>query len=301
MEKEITSAFELHKPVSPLTPVLIDSPHSWQFWPEDVPVSAPLQAIMTSWDAWVDELWSGCIEFGIPLLAARFHRSLIDANRAVDDIDPELLDSEWPGVLNPTKKSEKGFGLIRRYALPGVAMYEWPLSVQHVQHRIQNYYEPYHKKISELIEESHQKFGFALHLNCHSMKSAGNTMNDDNGLPRPDIVISDRGHTTAGAQWTQWIAALFEMEGYHVTINTPYFGAALLARHGNPQNNIHSIQIEINRRLYMNEFVFEKTEDFAALHQKLSRIASAIATHTISLAEKKLPIIPPTAFQKEQS
>lgn len=296
MKKEVTTAFELQLPLNQFVPIIIDSPHSWQFWPRDTPVNASLESIMTSWDAWVDELWSDCSDFGIPLLAARFHRSLIDANRAVDDIDPELLASKWPGILKPTKKSEKGFGLIRRYALPGVAMYNQPLSVEHVQKRISQYYEPYHNKLAELIQNAHQKFGFALHLNCHSMKSAGNAMNDDNGMPRPEIVISDRGHSTSSASWTQWIAALFQAEGFNVTINTPYFGATLLERYGNPSLNIHSVQIEINRKIYMNEVEFKKSENFSVLRSQLSRISSILSTHIISLAEKNSPILPPHSF-----
>ena len=64
-------------------------------------------------------------------------------NRAADDIDPELVEGEWPTPLTVSDYSRRGMGLIRRHALPGVPMYSGRLSVADIQSRIDTCYRPY--------------------------------------------------------------------------------------------------------------------------------------------------------------
>lgn len=95
----------------------------------------PREAILTTWDAFVDELWGDAPDEGATLIAATFPRAYVDVNRAEDDIDPELLATPWPAPLRPTAYSARGMGLIRRNALPNVPMYAAPLSVAAVERR----------------------------------------------------------------------------------------------------------------------------------------------------------------------
>ena len=245
---------------SPASPLVFDSPHSWPHWPDDAPpTAAPAEALRTSCDAWVDEIWAEAICGRAPLLAARFHRAYIDANRARDDIDAELLDAPWPGPLNPSDKSHRGFGLLRRLALPGIAMYDRPLAVADVQQRIERCYDPYHTKLAALIAAAHARHGVVLHIDCHSMKSVGNEMNEDSGYARPDIVVSDLEGRSADRFLVRWMAAVLTRRGYRVQINHPYRGGELIRRHANPARGRHSVQIEINRALYMDEQRFART------------------------------------------
>lgn len=266
-----------------LLPLVIDSPHSWPHWPEEVPTLAPWAAIQSSWDAHVDALWAQAAGGRAPVLSARFHRSLIDVNRARDDIDPTMLDAPWPGPLAPSDKSERGFGLIRRLALPGVPMYQQALSVSEVEQRLAVYYDPYHAALSSLIENCHQQFGHCLHLDCHSMKSVGNAMNLDQGLARPDVVVSDLYGQSAAPEVTQLVADLLRAQGLCVAINTPYQGAELIRRHGQPTRHCHSLQIELNRALYMDEALFTLTPGHGLLVQALRRMLDALAgeIHTL--------------------
>lgn len=260
---------------SPASPLVFDSPHSWPHWREDGPPTiAPPEALRTTYDAWVDELWAEAIASTAPLLAARFHRAYIDANRARDDIDPELLDRPWPGPLNPSDKSRRGFGLLRRLALPGVAMYDRPLAVEDVEQRIRRCYDPYHAKLAALIDAAHARHGISLHVDCHSMKSVGNDMNEDSGRPRPDIVVSDLGGRTADGLLVRWMAAVLTRRGYRVQINDPYRGGELIRRHADPARGRHSVQIEINRSLYMDEQRFVRT---AGYHQLVADLKAFVA------------------------
>lgn len=263
----------------PALPVVFDSPHSGTMLPPDTETIATRAALQSGWDAWVDELWSDVPQHGGVLLAATFHRMYIDANRARDDIDPELLSEPWPGGSRMSDNCRRGMGLVRRLARPHEPMYDRRLSVDEVRTRIERYYDPYHEALSRLLDRAYGRWGRVWHIDCHSMKSTGNLMNVDAGASRPDFVVSDRDGTTADPAFTRWVAGCIAEMGYSVNVNEPYRGAELVRRFSDPAAGRHSIQIEINRRLYMDEKTVTKTTGFAALRSDLELLVQRLAGH----------------------
>lgn len=257
-------------------PVVIDSPHSGFTFPQGWAPSAPLAALRTTCDAHVDRLWAHAPVHGAPLLAAEFPRAFCDVNRAEDDLDPAVLDAPWPTALRPTSYSQRGMGLIRRLALPEVPMYAAPLSVRDVEARITRFYRPYRAALRAMLEEAREADGFVWHMNCHSMKSVGNAMNVDAGAARPDIVVSDGRGSTADPALTTRIAEWFSLRGYRASVNDPYQGGDLVRAFGAPSRGVHSVQIELNRALYMNETTAEPHEGFAALQKELTAFVAAL-------------------------
>ncbi|MDP3073603.1 MAG: N-formylglutamate amidohydrolase [Opitutaceae bacterium] len=269
----------LTRPSGPSAPLVFDSPHSCIDYPGDFQPTAPPAAIRSTWDAFVDELWADVPAAGGTLLAARFPRAYIDANRAANDIDPALLAMPWPDPIEVSEHSGRGMGLIRRYALPGVPMYDRLLSVAEVRARIETYYQPYRAALRSLIDETYARHGSVWHFNCHSMKSRGNAMNRDAGALRPDFVIGDRDGTAAASAVTAWVAEFFVRQGYSVGINNPYRGADILRVHGDPPRCRHSMQIEINRALYMDEANFTRGPRFGQVRNDLGAFARAVAAY----------------------
>ena len=263
-------------PEGAAAPVVFDSPHSGFAWPADFAPIAPADAIRTTWDAHVERLFDGAPSAGATLLAATFPRAYIDVNRAVSDIDPALIDGPWSDVLMPTDYSRRGMGLIRRDALPGVPMYSSPLPVAAVRARIDHWYAPYRARLAALIDERHAAHGTVWYINCHSMKSRGNAMNVDAGAVRPDLVISDRRGTTAEAGLTARIVGWFTLRGYRVQANDPYQGGDLVRTFGDPSRGRSSVQIEINRALYMDEATTEPHAGFAPLQEDLTAFARVL-------------------------
>lgn len=258
-------------------PVVVDSPHSGFVFPDSFGSSAPDAAIRTTWDAFVDELWSDAPAAGATLICATFPRAFIDVNRAEDDIDETLLAEAWPVSLTPTDYTKRGMGLLRRHALPDVPMYDRKLSVREVQERIEVYYRPYRHALQRAIDDAHARSGVVFHVDCHSMKSRGNAMNVDNGAVRPDLVISDRHGTTADSVHTQWACEWFRGRGYSVQMNDPYQGGDLVRSFGAPVQGRHSIQIEINRARYMQESLFAPSPDFGAMRATCAAFVQALA------------------------
>ena len=259
------------------SPLVFDSPHSWRDWPEDgPPVKVAREALWTGWDAWIDTLWAEAADGRAPVLAARFQRAYIDANRSRDDIDPGQLDGPWPEALNPSATCRRGMGLIRQLALPGQPLYDAPLSVAEVRSRIERYYDPYHSALEGLIDAAVAGFGESLHIDCHSMKSVGNGMNVDAGQARPDMVVSNREGQTCDAWLLRWVVGHLRMQGYRVQANHPYRGAELVRRHGQPERGRHSLQIEINRALYMDEARFERHAGYDRLRSDLGHLVRSL-------------------------
>ena len=267
-------------------PIVVESPHSGMEFPPDFRPAAPYGAIQTTWDAFVDELWGDAPAAGATLLRATFPRAYVDVNRAEDDIDETLLSEPWPVALTPTDYTKRGMGLIRRNALPDVPMYDRALSVAEVQGRIASYYRPYREAVRREIDAAHARSGIVFHVDCHSMKSRGNAMNVDNGAARPDLVISDRHGTTADPAHTTWACDWFRARGFSVQMNVPYQGGDLVRSFGSPSGGRHSIQIEINRGIYMDESAFTRGPRFAVIRQHCADFVRDLAERATATAAR---------------
>jgi N-formylglutamate deformylase len=272
-------AFELIRPSGPEAPVLFDSPHSGREYPADFGAAAPLAELRRGEDAYVDELVRDAASQGVTVLLATFPRCYLDLNRTEEDIDADLLADPWPGSLVPTEKSRLGLGLIRRYVVPGVAVYDRKLTAAEVRDRITRVYRPYHAALRDAAESLLTRHGRVWHVNWHSMKAVGNAMTPDGeGARRPDFVVGDLRGLSAGVELTDLVVNLLRGMGYVVAVNQPYAGGTILRRLGDPARGVHSIQIEINRGLYLDELRVEKTAGMAPL-------AAAIRSLTGSLVE----------------
>jgi N-formylglutamate amidohydrolase len=266
-------------PAAEPVPVVFDSPHSGTVYPADFGCVAPLALLRTAEDTYVEELYGMAPANGATLIHALFPRSYIDVNRDERDIDPALLAEPWPGELRPSRKTELGISLIRRLAVPGQPMYERKLSVAEVRRRIERYYRPYHAALDAALDDVQRRFGFALHVNCHSMKSTGSEMTEDGAAPRPDFVVSDRLGATSAPEFRDLVVERLRGCGYEVTVNDPYQGAELIRRHGRPAEGRHSLQIEINRRLYMDEASLERHAGFERLRGHLGKLVAAVCAY----------------------
>lgn len=277
MPDETPPPFEILRP--PGRPsVLFDSPHSGRWYPPDWVTKATREQLRRGEDAYVDELIDAAPASGAIVLLANYPRCYIDLNRAANDIDAALLAGKWTGKLAPTEKSKKGLGLIRKYVVPGVAINAAPLPVAEVKARIKAVHKPYLTALDELVAEMRASRPTVLHINWHSMKSSGNAMTPDGPTRRQfDFVVSDREGASAGAEYTAMVTDTLRALGYVVSVNEPYKGGSIVQRVGKPAEGVHSIQVEINRALYLDEEKVEKTSGFASLRANLLVLARTLA------------------------
>jgi N-formylglutamate deformylase len=211
------------------------------------------------------------------LLAANFPRTYIDANRELDDIDPDILAEPWTTPLRPTEKSRLGHGLVWHLARRQ-PMYDRKLWVAEVENRIGTYYEPYHAALRQQIVDAHQRFGQVWHLNLHSMPSDSYEMLEiASDKPLADFVLGDRDGATCDPALLDVIEAVIQERGYSVTRNDPFKGVALIERIGRPAEHRHSLQIEVNRKLYMDERTYEKSAGFVPMQETMTALSERVA------------------------
>ena len=258
-------------------PVVFDSPHSGITDPADFGFTVPAATLRMAEDTHVEKLYAAAPACGATLIAAQFPRSYIDCNRSLLDIDQALLATAWPGPINVSKKTEKGIGLVWRKLDSGEDIYDRQLSVAEVQRRIATCYAPYHKAVRDAINSTHKHYGAVWHVNCHSMPAVSGLVAEEGpGKPRADFVLGDRDGSTCSPEFTRFIAATLRGFGYDVKVNDPYKGVELVRAYADPGEYKHSIQIEVNRKLYMDEKSREPNAGFVKLQGDITRLIEAI-------------------------
>jgi N-formylglutamate deformylase len=130
-----------------------------------------------------------------------------------------------------------------------------------------------------LIGNVHDAFGTAILVDCHSMPSVGISRDEPR---RPDFVIGDRYGTSCAPQLTNVIENALRAMGYSVARNKPYAGGFITEHYGNPASSLHTIQIELNRAIYMDERKRERRERFVDVAADFVTLAQMIANFPLS-------------------
>jgi N-formylglutamate amidohydrolase len=260
-----------------MAPLVLDSPHSGHDFPADFGAVVSEAELRESEDCYVDELYAAAHELGVPLLAATFPRTYLDPNRNAGDIDLDLVEgrlpADWPWEYRPSGKARIGKSLLWRTLEDGRPIYGRKLAPEAVRRRVDRVHAPYHRSLQELLEKAVWKHGRVYHINCHSMRSVAGTQSEDGaGSVRPDFVIGDRDGTTCEPRFTALVRDTLAGMGYRVTVNDPYKGVELIRAYSDPKAGRHSLQIEINKRLYMDERTLQKNAGFCALQKNLGEL-----------------------------
>jgi N-formylglutamate deformylase len=254
---------------------VFDSPHSGTTYPADFAFDCPRTDLTRTADHYIDELFDFAPTLGASFLCAEFPRCYVDVNRAVNDLDPLLIDDIPPAYINnppDDMRSDVGYGVIRRLVQRGHRIYDNKISWTEAEARIKNYYEPYHQALADLVRDAHAHHGKVIHINCHAMPSrVAMTTSAGFGLwaRSVDICLGTLNGASADNDIVKSLEIILKSKGYRVSLNDPYKGAEIIRRTGNPAQNIHSIQIELNKALYMNEKTFEKSNNFNILKDNL--------------------------------
>ena len=263
-------------------PLIIDSPHSGTEYPLDFNHQADFAQLRQAEDSYVDELYKHVSSIGGVFLDAKFPRSYIDPNRSENDFILEDLheknNSACEIKFKPTIKSQLGIGLVWLKIPPnGEPMYRDKITLKQLMHRVNTYHRPYHKILKNILDNTYKKFGNFYHVNAHSMQNQATAMSDQSqGTKRPDFVIGDREGTSCKRRFTDLIVDFLKSLNYSVDVNYPYKGMELIRAYSDPLQNKNSVQIEVNRKLYMNEETREKIDDFKILKQDLKKLINEI-------------------------
>lgn len=276
---EIEASHEILMPERQSLPLVFASPHSGNRYPEDFVAASRLDrlTLRRSEDCFVDDIFADAPQWGAPLIRALFPRAFVDPNREPFELDPAMFHDELPTYANTrSPRVASGLGTIARVVANGAEIYRHKLSFAEALARIRHCYWPYHNALRELIDETRERFGYCILVDCHSMPSVGGPMDRDPGLSRVDFVLGDCHGTACAAAVMETAACALEDEGYVVTRNAPYSGGFVTRHYGRPVEQVHALQVEINRMLYMDEDRIMRSAELPLLRRKVGALIRAL-------------------------
>jgi N-formylglutamate amidohydrolase len=274
---ELDPPYEVLEPSEWLAPVVFNSPHSGRVYPDAFLASARLDmtTLRRSEDTFVDELILDVVRHGMPLMRAHFPRCFVDVNREPYELDPRMFEGRLPSFANTrSMRVAGGLGTVARVVGDAQEIYDRRLPVDDALRRIEGLYKPYHRALRRLVTRAHRDFGAVVLVDCHSMPSAAGAKDE---RPRADVVIGDRYGTSCVPVVTDVVETKLRDLGYAVSRNKPYAGGFITEHYGNPGAGFHSIQLEVNRALYMDERRFQRIASFDRLSADLVALADELA------------------------
>ncbi|MGN6848573.1 MAG: N-formylglutamate amidohydrolase [Sphingomicrobium sp.] len=251
-------------------PVLLSVPHSGRDYPDWlIALSSGGKAPLTSLeDPFVDRLVWRALQRGCGAVIARAPRAAIDCNRGEDEVDPSVVDGARRGRVSA--RARGGLGIIPARTQQHGYLWRRAISPKQLEERLSQAHRPYHQAIEAQLALVVERFGCALLLDCHSMPPA------PKGVP-PVVFGDGRGCTADG-----WISAeaiaICRRLGFEAGLNDPFAGGHVIERHSKPQNGIHALQIEIDRRRYLDARLTKPGPNF-------DRVAALIESLAVELGQ----------------
>lgn len=191
-------------------------------------------------DWFVHHLYEFVDELGITMIHAKYSRWVIDLNR-----DPESKPLYNDGrIITGLTPHTDFFGdniYVNEANLP---------NDDEIQRRLDNYFWPYYHKIKELIDDKIQKFGKVLLWDAHSIRRFVPTINE---TPFPDMILGNNDEQSAHPEIISSALEGLRSGHFQVNHNNPFKGGNITRSFGNPAQNIHTLQLEMNKVLYMDD------------------------------------------------
>jgi N-formylglutamate deformylase len=264
-------------PTGDPAPLFVDVSKSGTDYPKDFRTAVPFTALHDNVSMHVEDIFADAPRHGATFLYCCFAAAYVDVNRNEIDLDPAIVEGEWPVALEPTPRSLLGHGLIKTKSRYGEPVYDRKLTVAEIEGRLEQFHRPYHLEMKSIVEDLHARFGMVRQISGHCMSATGAPTHMDAGKPRADFCICDRNGVTSSRAFRDLVADTVRSFGYSVTINDPYPGNELIRRYGDPARRIDSLHFEINKKLYMDTATFKKTEGYARVKADVDRLLQVVA------------------------
>ncbi|QGN53625.1 N-formylglutamate amidohydrolase [Novosphingobium sp. Gsoil 351] len=279
-------AFAIHASAASPIPVLIAVPHAGRIYPPALTsaMREPQRAALRLEDRLVDELGSAvAAQTGAALVVAHAPRAMLDLNRAADDVDWEMIAGR-PAMRTthppPGRRARSGLGLIPR-RVPGLGeVWRGRLDHAELEARIAGIHAPYHARVAAELAGLRNRWGAALLLDLHSMPPLGERAGANAAA---EFVVGDRFGATSDGGLVATAFACFAEAGARAAHNRPYAGGYALDRHAAPRRGLHALQLEVDRRSYLDASLRERGPGFAATADLLATLVRRLAAEVALL------------------
>ena len=232
--------YNITEPKNSKVPIIISSPHSGTFFPEEVKAQLKPEIVKnpddTDW--FIDKLYNFASELGITMISANYNRWVIDLNR---DPNSKPLYSDGRVIT----------GLVPTTNFNGENLYkdETPSQAE-IERRLNAYYKPYHNKLTELIAETKAQFGKVLLFDAHSIRDLVPGIREE---AFPQLILGDNDETSASKEIIEITLNSLGKSSFELEHNYPFKGGYITRHFGNPSENIHALQLEMCKSNYMDD------------------------------------------------
>ncbi|MBP2298349.1 N-formylglutamate deformylase [Azospirillum picis] len=247
------------------TPVLLSIPHMGTMIPADIAGTMTDTALaQPDVDRHLDRLYHFAPALGIGFLTSLCSRYVIDLNR-----DPEgnqQHPAADPTELCPLTTFDRS-PVYKRGLEPDGA---------EIGRRVGAYWRPYHERLRDELRALRDRFGVAVLFDAHSVRSEVPRFFDG---PLPDFNLgTGDGCSAAQPLVVRLMNVLSASERYSAALNGRLRGGYIIRSYGDPDDNIHAIQLELTQSVYMDEAApYRFRPDLAAeVRPSLERLMSAV-------------------------
>jgi len=234
--------YTIYKAKAAPVPIILSVPHSGTKFPKELKnqYRKRMRHQIDDTDWYVDKLYKFAQNMGITIIKANYSRWVIDLNR-----DPESAPLYNDGRILT--------GLTPTTDFFGNSIYskkEYMPDFNEINRRLDVYYWPYYKKIAELLEERKAQFGKVLLWDAHSIRAVVPTIREERF---PDLILGNNDGKTAHPKLIDSALEGLNNGNYQVSENYPFKGGHITRYFGKPQHNVHALQLEMNKLVYMDD------------------------------------------------
>jgi N-formylglutamate amidohydrolase len=244
----------------------------------------PSRAALKLEDRYVDLLAKAVAEqTGASLLIAHAPRAMIDLNRALEELDWDMVRVGAGLERRPMRagrRARSGLGLIPR-RLPELGeLWTRRMEESELEARIEGIHKPYHATLADCLRRLRERWGAALLIDMHSMPPLARRGSGD---AAPHFVVGDRFGATCDGALCAAAFDEFSAQRQRAAHNRPYAGGYVLDRHAAPQRGLHAMQIEICRSIYLDGRLAEPGPQIDRVAAILTRLVRRLAGEVAAL------------------
>ncbi len=265
------------------TPVMISIPHSGQLYPKIFLDSKDinLNDLKVMEDYQSNKIIEKVDRKLADILIAECSRAVVDVNRSRNSIDESMFTNNFlKAPQTETLLVNSGLGVFPKRCYRK-SIFKKKLPEKYAISLLQKYYDPYHNLISKNIYNLKQAFGYAILIDIHSMPSKSL----ENKKGPVEIVIGDNFGKSCSSKIKNYFVNFFKQNNLNVTLNLPYAGGYITRNYGKKNYGFHAIQIEINKKLYLNENSYELNSNLEKLQMIFSKLFEELVNFQKAAAE----------------
>ncbi len=287
-----SAAYRVYTPTIPAGPVVVNSPHSGRDYSmvnlQDM--SCSLEKLRHLEDVLMDVACDlpALGQYGITAIEALFPRSYIDPNRPPTSIDPVQIWEQKSELFTciPDKYTAMGFGLVPiQSPADDIVLYSadnLPREKDILSRMA--YHTQYHHALKQTLADVFKTHGGYAFLDMHSCSPYGAPDAQGVRMKRADIILSNCLGRSCDEEFLNVVADAYKNEGLtSIAINTPFQGGYITDTYGRHNaepgmgyGKINALQIEINKRVYLDEGMMAVNENIANVQRANQRVYQAV-------------------------